>query len=127
LKKIKPTSPTHYKEARGHYCLARLLHAWIIALNLSRPFWLNGLKRTLLNWSPFTARANQRRTLILSDLTELIGQKYSSCTFPKVRDLTRKWIKEYNDELPHELLNDLTSWEYLARHESRKNSNLECH
>ncbi|WP_408642334.1 hypothetical protein [Salinivibrio proteolyticus] len=36
-------------------------------------------------------------------------------------------MKEYNDERHHDSLDDLTPWEYLATHESRKISNLECY
>ncbi|HAT9041259.1 integrase core domain-containing protein, partial [Legionella pneumophila] len=36
------------------------------------------------------------------------------------------WIKEYNDERPHDSLNDLTPWEYLAKNQPM-NSNLGCH
>ncbi|PIB12867.1 hypothetical protein B853_21136 [Vibrio rotiferianus CAIM 577 = LMG 21460] len=58
--------------------------------------------------------------------TEVLNM-YVFKTLSEVRDLTEKWMKEYNDERPHDSLDDLTPWEYLARHESRKNSNLECH
>ncbi len=58
--------------------------------------------------------------------TEILNM-YVFKTLSEVRDLTEKWMKEYNDERPHDSLDDLTPWEYLARHESRNNSNLECH
>lgn len=48
-------------------------------------------------------------------------------TLSEVRDLTENWMREYNDERPHDSLDDLTPWEYLEKHESRKSSNLECH
>ncbi|CAM2780201.1 Integrase catalytic domain-containing protein [Vibrio mytili] len=48
-------------------------------------------------------------------------------TLSQVRELIDNWMREYNDERPHDSLDDLTPWEYLARHESRKKSNLECH
>ena len=44
----------------------------------------------------------------------------------EVRELTENWIREYNEERPHDSLNDLTPWEYLANHQSGGNSNLEC-
>jgi putative transposase len=32
----------------------------------------------------------------------------------EVRQLTEFWMTEYNDERPHDSLEDLTPWEYLA-------------
>ncbi|WP_443083706.1 IS3 family transposase [Vibrio sp. E14] len=58
--------------------------------------------------------------------TEILDM-YVFKTLNEVRELTENWMREYNDERPHDSLNDLTPWEYLARYESRKNSNLECH
>ncbi|MGD1335192.1 IS3 family transposase [Vibrio harveyi] len=58
--------------------------------------------------------------------TELLDM-YVFKTLSEVRELTEQWMKEYNDERPHDALDDLTPWEYLARYESRKNSNLGCH
>jgi putative transposase len=37
-------------------------------------------------------------------------------TLNEVRELTENWIREYNGERPHDSLNDLTPWEYLAIH-----------
>lgn len=48
-------------------------------------------------------------------------------TLTEVRELTEDWMREYNDERPHDSLDDLTPWEYLAKHELRENSNSECH
>ena len=47
-------------------------------------------------------------------------------TLTEVRERTENWIQEYNDERPHDSLADLTPWEYLAKHETRENSNLQC-
>ncbi|GAA6152206.1 hypothetical protein NBRC116587_16250 [Pseudoteredinibacter isoporae] len=47
-------------------------------------------------------------------------------TLNEVRELTENWIREYNEERPHDSLGDLTPWEYLAKHEP-ENSNLDCH
>ncbi len=47
-------------------------------------------------------------------------------TLNEVRELTENWMKQYNDERPHDLLNDLTLWEYLAMHDKPENSNLVC-
>ena len=47
-------------------------------------------------------------------------------TLNEVRERTESWIREYNEERPHDSLNDLTPWEYLAKHEMLENSNLGC-
>ncbi len=47
-------------------------------------------------------------------------------TLTEVREITKNWIREYNDERPHDSLNDLTPWEYLAKLELLGNSNLGC-
>lgn len=48
-------------------------------------------------------------------------------TLQEVRKITEDWIREYNEERPHDSLNDLTPWEHLARFNKPENSNLECH
>ncbi|UYF99505.1 IS3 family transposase [Halomonas sp. GD1P12] len=45
----------------------------------------------------------------------------------EVRELTESWMTEYNDERPHDSLEDLTPWEYLAKHQQVENSNQRCH
>ncbi|BES70774.1 hypothetical protein RE428_17920 [Marinobacter nanhaiticus D15-8W] len=44
----------------------------------------------------------------------------------EVRQRTESWMAEYNDERPHDSLEDLTPWEYLARHQQTENSNQRC-
>lgn len=44
----------------------------------------------------------------------------------KVRELTESWMAEYIYERPHDSLEDLTPWEYLARHQRAENSSLRC-
>lgn len=44
-------------------------------------------------------------------------------TLNEVRELTDRWIKEYNEERPHDSLEDLTPLEYLSKYESAENSN----
>lgn len=44
----------------------------------------------------------------------------------EVRELTENWLRQYNEERPHDSLDDLTPWEYLAQHEWRENSNYAC-
>ncbi len=41
----------------------------------------------------------------------------------EVRDITRRWIKECNEERPHDALEDLTPVEYLAAKSKLENSN----
>jgi putative transposase len=48
-------------------------------------------------------------------------------TLNEVRELTENWMREYNEERPHDSLEDLTPWEYLAKHDAAENSNLGCH
>lgn len=48
-------------------------------------------------------------------------------TLTEVREVTEKWIREYNEERPHDALNDLTPWEYLEQYNRPENSNLGCH
>ena len=45
----------------------------------------------------------------------------------EVRELTENWMREYNEERPHDSLDDLTPWEYLAKHDTAENSNLGSH
>ena len=47
-------------------------------------------------------------------------------TLTEVRELTENWIKEYNDERPHDSLGDLTPWEYLAAHQQLETSDSRC-
>lgn len=48
-------------------------------------------------------------------------------TLNEVREITDNWVREYNEERPHDSLGDLTPWEYLAKHNPLENSKLECH
>lgn len=48
-------------------------------------------------------------------------------TLNEVREITDNWMQEYNSERPHDSLQDLTPWEYLAKFNPQENSNLECH
>jgi putative transposase len=49
---------------------------------------------------------------------------YAFNTLAEVRDITDRWIKEYNEERPHGSLGDLTPSEYLAIKNPLENSNL---
>lgn len=47
-------------------------------------------------------------------------------TLNEVREISENWMREYNEERPHDSLGDLTPWEYLAKHQSLENSNYAC-
>ena len=55
-----------------------------------------------------------------------ILNRYLFKTLTEVRELTENWIREYNDERPHDSLDDLTPWEYLAKHQKPGSSDLGC-
>jgi len=44
-------------------------------------------------------------------------------TLNEVRELTDNWIREYNEERPHDSLEDLTPIEYLNKYDPAGNSN----
>ena len=58
---------------------------------------------------------------------EEILDMYVFKTLNEVREITESWVRQYNEERPHSSLNDLTPWEYLAKHELLDNSRLGCH
>ncbi len=57
--------------------------------------------------------------------TEILNM-YVFITLNEVRELTENWITEYNEERPHDALNDLTPWEYSMKHEQTETSNYGC-
>ena len=44
----------------------------------------------------------------------------------EVRKRADDWMKEYNEERPHDSLNNGTPWEYLVKFEQQENFNLHC-
>ena len=58
---------------------------------------------------------------------EEVLNMYLFKTLNEARQITENWIKQYNEERPHDSLDDLTPWEYLAKHQLLENSNLGCH
>jgi putative transposase len=52
---------------------------------------------------------------------------YAFKTLTEVREITERWMREYNEERPHDSLGDLTPWEYLAKNQMPETSNLGCH
>lgn len=49
---------------------------------------------------------------------------YAFKTLNEVREITENWIKEYNEERPHDSLGDLTPSEYLIANNPLENSTL---
>lgn len=47
-------------------------------------------------------------------------------TLNEVREITENWIRQYNEERPHDSLDDLTPQEYLATRNPLENSNYAC-
>ena len=47
-------------------------------------------------------------------------------TLTEVREITETWTRQYNEERPHDSLNDLTPLEYLATRNPLENSNWVC-
>jgi putative transposase len=47
-------------------------------------------------------------------------------TLMEVREITETWMRQYNEERPHDSLDDLTPLEYLATRNSLENSNRMC-
>lgn len=58
---------------------------------------------------------------------EAVLNMYAFKTLNEVRELTDSWMREYNEERPHDSLGDLTPWEYLAKTQPPETSNLNCH
>lgn len=48
---------------------------------------------------------------------------YAFKRLSKVREITDRWIQEYNEERPHDSLGDLNPQEYLVAYEQLENSN----
>ena len=57
--------------------------------------------------------------------TEILNM-YVFKTLNEVRELTKNWMTEYNEERTHDALNYLTPWEYLNKHLQAENSNYGC-
>ncbi len=53
--------------------------------------------------------------------TEVLNM-YAFGRLSEVRDITNSWIREYNEERPHDSLGDLTPREYLEANSNRENS-----
>jgi putative transposase len=58
---------------------------------------------------------------------EEVLNMYAFKTLTEVREITERWMREYNEERPHDSLGDLTPWEYLAKNQMPETSNLGCH
>ena len=53
----------------------------------------------------------------LTDRSKAILNRYVFKNFTEVRERTDDWMKEYNEERPHDSLNNRTPWEYLVKFE----------
>ena len=53
--------------------------------------------------------------------TEVLNM-YAFRRLSEVREITNNWIREYNEERPHDSLGDLTPREYLMANSNRENS-----
>ncbi|MEZ8053402.1 DDE-type integrase/transposase/recombinase [Vibrio atlanticus] len=62
-----------------------------------------------------------------SHIQNRVTRMYVFSSLNQVREMTDKWMREYNEERPYDSLDDLTPWEYLVEYEREKMSNLECH
>lgn len=58
---------------------------------------------------------------------EEVLDAYVFKTLTEVREITEKWLREYNEERPHESLGNLTPAEYLALHHKLENSTYTRH
>ena len=47
-------------------------------------------------------------------------------TLSEVRAMTEEWMDQYNEERPHDALEDLTPVEYRWAQQPRESSNLDC-
>jgi len=53
---------------------------------------------------------------------------YAFRSLSEVREITERWLDEYNEERPHDSLGDLTPYEYMIKHNQLgENSNNKCH
>jgi putative transposase len=57
--------------------------------------------------------------------TEVLNM-YAFGRLSEVREITDNWIREYNEERPHDSLGDLTPREYLMANLNRENSLKVC-
>ena len=48
-------------------------------------------------------------------------------TLSEVRAITEEWMDQYNEERPHDALDDITPFEYRMAHQPLENSTLDCH
>ena len=56
-----------------------------------------------------------------------IQNMYVFKTLSEVRTITEEWMNQYNEERPHDALDDLTPSEYRMAHQPLENSTLDCH
>ncbi|STX94271.1 Phage_integrase [Legionella londiniensis] len=56
-----------------------------------------------------------------------LGYFYLFRSLNEVRDITRNWMKEYNEERPHESLGDMSPLDYRLIKNRSENSNYNWH
>ena len=99
-----------------------------MALNLFQSHWWNGHKIRIfnLNLSNWENPHSMPMWNDLTDRSEAILNRYVFKNLTEVKKITDDWMKEYNEERPYDLLNNMTSWEYLVKFEQQENSSLQC-
>lgn len=88
------------------------------------------ISATLAEWSEehyIKLEFKKPGTSTQNSYIERFNLAYRDEILNEVRELAENWIREYIEERPHDWLNDLTPWEYLAIHKQKENSNLGCH
>ena len=58
---------------------------------------------------------------------EEVLDMYVFSNLSEVREITENWLKEYNEERPHESLGNMTPIEYLGINDKLENSNFVRH
>lgn len=110
----------------GHSWNHKRVYRWYCALNLNKR--RRGKKRLpTRNPEPLSVPATLNQCWSIDFMSDSLfcGRRFRTF-MTEVRQLTESWMTEYNDERPHDSLEDLTLWEYLAKHQRAENSNQQC-
>ncbi|HJN51333.1 MAG: integrase core domain-containing protein [Pseudomonadales bacterium] len=62
------------------------------------------------------------KTCFLGKAQDEVLNMYVFKNLTEVREITERWITEYNEERPHDSFEDLTPFEYLAKYQQSENS-----
>ena len=93
-------------------------------VSLRRACRVVGIRGSVYRYPPNTARNDA----IIAGLQQAV-EKYPAYVFKTlsvVRATTEEWMDEYNEERPHDTLEDLTPFEYKMAHQQWENSTLDC-